>query len=1051
MAKFFIDRPVFAWVISIIIMLAGVLSVAELPVAQYPDVAPPSVSVRANYPGAAAQTVQDTVVQIIEQGLTGIDNVQYMSSTSDSSGSGEVSITFLAGTDPDIAQVQVQNKLQTTMPLLPQEVQQQGIRVSKSTAGFLMVIGLVSADGKLDKYDIADYAAANIQDQLSRINGVGQITLFGSQYAMRIWLDAAKLASYRLTTIDITSAIRAQNAQIAAGELGGTPALPGQQINSSIVVQTRLSTPEEFGNILLRVNQDGSQVRLSDVARIELGGENYQFETEYNNQAAAGMAITLASGANALDTADAVRKRIGELQEYFPAGLEVVYPFDTTPFVKLSIESVVHTLVEAVILVFCVMYLFLQNFRATLIPTIAVPVVLLGTFAVLSAFGFSINTLTMFAMVLAIGLLVDDAIVVVENVERVMAEEGLSPRDATRKSMGQITSALIGIALVLSAVFVPMAFFGGSTGVIYRQFSITIVSAMLLSVVVALTLTPALCATLLKPVKQDHYEKKGFFGWFNRNFNAATNRYQSAVGNMLGKSGRYMVVYLAIVLVLGFLFTRLPTSFLPDEDQGIMFTQMTLPVGATKERSMAVMDQVEKYYLENEGDAVRSVFSVIGFSFSGRGQNNGIAFVGLKDWSERTDKSLHVQQLAGRAMGAFSQIRDAMVFPFVPPAITQLGTSSGFNLQLQDLSGLGHDALMSARDQFLQLAAQDNRLVGVRPNGQNDNPQYKLDIDQEKAIALGVSLTDVSSIFGTAWASSYVNDFIDKGRVKKVFVQGEAKDRMLPEDVSNWYVRNNQGEMVPFSAFTSGRWIFGSPRLERYNGVPSLNILGQGASGISSGDAMLAAEEIVAQLPRGIGFQWSGMSFQERESGNQAPLLYTLSILIVFLCLAALYESWSVPFAVMLVVPLGVLGAVMFALGRGLSNDVYFQVGLLTTIGLAAKNAILIVEFAKTLYEEGMSLIDATMQAVRMRLRPIIMTSLAFMLGVTPLVISTGAGSGSQNAIGTGVFGGMLSATVLAIFFVPVFFVVVFRLAASFSKKPDSVAHTQDLGSEKNE
>lgn len=1051
MAKFFIDRPVFAWVISIIIMLAGVLSVAELPVAQYPDVAPPSVSVRANYPGAAAQTVQDTVVQIIEQGLTGIDNVQYMSSTSDSSGSGEVSITFLAGTDPDIAQVQVQNKLQTTMPLLPQEVQQQGIRVSKSTAGFLMVIGLVSADGKLDKYDIADYAAANIQDQLSRINGVGQITLFGSQYAMRIWLDAAKLASYRLTTIDITSAIRAQNAQIAAGELGGTPALPGQQINSSIVVQTRLSTPEEFGNILLRVNQDGSQVRLSDVARIELGGENYQFETEYNNQAAAGMAITLASGANALDTADAVRKRIGELQEYFPAGLEVVYPFDTTPFVKLSIESVVHTLVEAVILVFCVMYLFLQNFRATLIPTIAVPVVLLGTFAVLSAFGFSINTLTMFAMVLAIGLLVDDAIVVVENVERVMAEEGLSPRDATRKSMGQITSALIGIALVLSAVFVPMAFFGGSTGVIYRQFSITIVSAMLLSVVVALTLTPALCATLLKPVKQDHYEKKGFFGWFNRNFNAATNRYQSAVGNMLGKSGRYMVVYLAIVLVLGFLFTRLPTSFLPDEDQGIMFTQMTLPVGATKERSMAVMDQVEKYYLENEGDAVRSVFSVIGFSFSGRGQNNGIAFVGLKDWSERTDKSLHVQQLAGRAMGAFSQIRDAMVFPFVPPAITQLGTSSGFNLQLQDLSGLGHDALMSARDQFLQLAAQDNRLVGVRPNGQNDNPQYKLDIDQEKAIALGVSLTDVSSIFGTAWASSYVNDFIDKGRVKKVFVQGEAKDRMLPEDVSNWYVRNNQGEMVPFSAFTSGRWIFGSPRLERYNGVPSLNILGQGAPGISSGDAMLVAEEIVAQLPRGIGFQWSGMSFQERESGNQAPLLYTLSILIVFLCLAALYESWSVPFAVMLVVPLGVLGAVMFALGRGLSNDVYFQVGLLTTIGLAAKNAILIVEFAKTLYEEGMSLIDATMQAVRMRLRPIIMTSLAFMLGVTPLVISTGAGSGSQNAIGTGVFGGMLSATVLAIFFVPVFFVVVFRLAASFSKKPDSVAHTQDLGSEKNE
>lgn len=1030
MAKFFIDRPVFAWVISIIIMLAGVLSIAKLPVAQYPDVAPPAVSISANYPGAAAQTVQDTVIQIIEQGLTGIDNVQYMSATSDSSGRGEVSITFLAGTDPDIAQVQVQNKLQTTMPLLPQEVQQQGIRVSKSSAGFLMVLGFVSANGRMDKYDIADYVAANVQDQLSRINGVGQITLFGSQYAMRIWLDAAKLASYKLTTIDITQSIRAQNAQIAAGELGGTPSVPGQQINSSIVVQTRLSTPEQFGNILLRVNADGSRIRLSDVARIELGGENYQFETEYNNQAAAGMAITLAAGANALDTADAVRQRINELAEFFPQGLDVVYPYDTTPFVRLSIESVVHTLIEAIVLVFCVMYLFLQNFRATLIPTIAVPIVLLGTFAILSAFGFSINTLTMFAMVLAIGLLVDDAIVVVENVERVMAEDGLSPREATRKSMEQITSALIGIALVLSAVFVSMAFFGGSTGVIYRQFSITIVSAMVLSVIVALTLTPALCATLLKPVKHDHYEKGGFFGWFNRHFQAATNRYQSTVGVILGKSGRYMLLYLAIVLLLGFLFTRLPTSFLPDEDQGIMFTQMTLPVGATKERSMAVMDQVEKHYLENEKDSVRSVFSVIGFSFSGRGQNNGIAFVGLKDWSERTDKSHHVQQVAARAMGAFGKIKDAMVFPFVPPAITQLGTSSGFNLQLQDLSGLGHDVLMEARNQFLQLAGQDARLVGVRPNGQNDNPQYKLDIDQEKAIALGVSLNDINSIFATAWASSYVNDFIDKGRVKKVFVQGEAKYRMLPEDVGNWYVRNLKEEMVPFSAFTSGRWIFGSPRLERYNGVSSMNVLGQGAPGISSGDAMLAVEEIAAQLPRGIGFEWTGMSLQERTSGSQAPLLYALSILVVFLCLAALYESWSVPFAVMLVVPLGILGAVVFALGRGLANDVYFQVGLLTTIGLAAKNAILIVEFAKTLYEEGLSLVDATMQAVRMRLRPIIMTSLAFMLGVTPLVISTGAGSGSQNAIGTGVFGGMLSATVLAIFFVPVFFVVVFRFMA---------------------
>jgi multidrug efflux pump len=1040
MARFFIDRPVFAWVISIIIMLAGALSIFKLPIAQYPEVAPPAVSISASYPGASAQTVQDTVIQIIEQGLTGIDNVQYMSSTSDASGRGEVTLTFLAGTDPDIAQVQVQNKLQTAMPLLPQEVQQQGIRVTKSSAGFLMVIGFVSADGSMDKYDIADYVAANVQDQLSRVNGVGQITLFGSQYAMRIWLDANKLATYKLTTVDVATAIRAQNAQIAAGELGGTPALPGQQINASIVVQTRLSTPEQFRNILLRVNQDGSQIRLGDVARVELGGENYQFETEYNNRPATGLAITLAAGANALDTADAVRKRIAELQGFFPQSLEVVYPFDTTPFVKLSIEAVVHTLIEAIVLVFLVMYLFLQNFRATLIPTIAVPVVLLGTFAVLSVFGYSINTLTMFAMVLAIGLLVDDAIVVVENVERVMAEEGLSPREATRKSMQQITGALIGIALVLSAVFVPMAFFGGSTGVIYRQFSITIVSAMVLSVIVALTLTPALCASLLKPVKHDHYEKRGFFGWFNRNFNKATTKYQSGVSSMLGKTGRYMVIYVAIVLVLGFLFTRLPSSFLPDEDQGIMFTQMTLPVGATKERSIGVMDQIEKHYLEDEKDNVRSVFSVIGFSFSGRGQNNGIAFVGMKDWSERSDESQHVQSIAARAMGAFSQIKDAMVFPFVPPAITQLGTSSGFNLQLQDLGGLGHEALMQARNQFLGMAAQDKRLVGVRPNGQEDNPQFKLDVDQEKATALGVSLTDINSIFSTAWAASYVNDFIDKGRVKKVFVQGDAQYRMLPEDVKNWYVRNSKGEMVPFSAFTSGRWIYGSPRLERYNGVSSLNIIGQGAPGVSSGDAMLAAEEIVAKLPEGIGYQWTGMSFQERESGNQAPLLYALSILIVFLCLAALYESWSVPFAVILVVPLGVIGAVLFAMGRGLSNDVYFQVGLLTTIGLAAKNAILIVEFAKALYEEGMDLVQATMEAVRMRLRPIIMTSLAFMLGVTPLVISSGAGSGSQNAIGTGVFGGMFSATVLAIFFVPVFFVVVFRLAQRWfpaAPKPD--------------
>ncbi len=1034
MARFFIDRPVFAWVISIVIMLAGVLSISQLPVAQYPEVAPPSVSISATYPGASAKTLEDAVVQIIEQNITGIDNVEYMSSTSESSGRAEVTLTFKAGTDPDIAQVQVQNKLQAAMPLLPQEVQEQGIRVNKSSAGFLMVLGFVSKDGSMDKYDIADYVAANIREPLSRVGGVGQIQIFGSQYAMRIWLDAEKLAAYALTTTDIVGAIRAQNAQIAAGELGGTPAVPGQDVNASIVVQTRMETPEQFRNILLRVNSDGSQIRLGDVARVELGGENYQFETEYNKQPATGLAVTLAAGANALETAQGVRDRIAELEPFFPRGLEVVYPFDTTPFVKLSIEGVVHTLIEAIILVFFVMYLFLQNIRATIIPTIAVPVVLLGTFAVLAAFDFSINTLTMFGMVLAIGLLVDDAIVVVENVERVMHEDGLPPREATRKSMDQITGALIGIALVLSAVFVPMAFFGGSTGVIYRQFSITVVSAMVLSVVVALTLTPALCASLLKAPDEHHENKRGFFGWFNRTFNRATNGYQSSVGHMLRRPWRYMAIYVAIVGVLGLMFTRLPGSFLPDEDQGIMFTIMTLPVGATKERSVAVMDRIEDYYLQQEQDNVASIFSVIGFSFSGRGQNNGMAFVKLKDWDERPDAAQKVQNIAGRAMGHFMQYKDAMVFAIAPPSIPQLGTATGFNFQLQDLSGQGHEALMGARNQLLGLAAQEPRLTGVRPNGQEDTPQFKLDLDLEKAAALGVSTSDINSVFSTAWAATYVNDFVDKGRVKRVYVQGDAQYRMMPEDVGDWYVRNNQGEMVPFSAFSSGRWIYGSPRLERYNGVPSINIQGAGAPGVSSGDAMNIMEELAAQLPPGFGFEWTGLSFQERQSGAQAPLLYALSILVVFLCLAALYESWSVPISVMLVVPLGVLGAVVFASLRGLSNDVYFQVGLLTTIGLSAKNAILIVEFAKSLYEEGMSLFDATMEAVRMRLRPIIMTSLAFMLGVTPLVLSSGAGSGSQNAIGTGVFGGVFSATALAIFFIPVFFLVVFRLAHRWSK-----------------
>ncbi len=1045
MARFFIDRPVFAWVIAILIMLAGLLAIFQLPVSQYPEVAPPSVEIRTTYPGASAETVEDSVIQVLEQNLTGIDNVLYMSATSDSTGIGQLTITFEAGTDPDIAQVQVQNKLQSAMPLLPQEVQEQGIRVTKSSTGFLMVLGFVSADGSMDRYDISDYVGANIQDPLSRVNGVGRIQIFGSQYAMRIWLNPERLNHYKLTTGDVVLAIRAQNAQIAAGELGGSPAVNDQQFNANIVVQTRLETPEEFSNIILRVNQDGSRVRLGDVARVELGGENYQYETEYNKQPAAGIGVTLASGANALETAENVRERIAELDDFFPAGLEVVYPYDTTPFVKLSIEGVVHTLVEAIILVFLVMYLFLQNFRATIIPTITVPIVLLGTFAVLYAFGFSINTLTMFAMVLAIGLLVDDAIVVVENVERVMHEDRLSPREATRKSMDQITGALIGIALVLSAVFIPMAFFGGSTGVIYRQFSIAVVSAMALSVLIALTLTPALCAAFLKPTDEEHYERKGFFGWFNRNFNRATRRYQNSVEHMIGRTGRYMLIYVVIVGVLAVLFTRLPGSFLPEEDQGLMFSQMILPPNASMSRSIEVMNKVEDYYLEQEKDNVESVFSVIGFSFGGRGQNNGLAFISMKDWDERTEPEQHVQQVAARANAYFASLKNAMAFAIAPPPIRELGNASGFDMQLQDLGGLGHDALMAARSELLQLAAQEPSLTGVRHNGQDDTPQFKLDVDHTKAAAFGVNLSDINSTFSTAWASSYVNDFIDDGRIKRVYVQGDAPYRMMPEDVSEWYVRNDSNEMVSLASLTEGRWIYGSPRLERYNGVSSVNIQGEGAPGVSSGEAMQLMENLVEQLPEGIGFQWTGLSLQERQSGDQAPLLYALSILVVFLCLAALYESWSVPFSVMLVVPLGVLGAVIFAILRGLSNDVFFQVGLLTTIGLSSKNAILIVEFAKSLYEDGMSLSKATLEAVRMRLRPILMTSLAFMLGVTPLMLASGAGSASQNAIGTGVFGGIFTATVLAVFFIPVFFVVVFSLAERISGRHNNRNRAEEM------
>ncbi|ECI4529417.1 hydrophobe/amphiphile efflux-1 family RND transporter [Salmonella enterica subsp. diarizonae] len=1030
MANFFIRRPIFAWVLAIILMMAGALAIMQLPVAQYPAIAPPAVSISATYPGADAQTVQDTVTQVIEQNMNGIDNLMYMSSTSDSAGSVTITLTFQSGTDPDIAQVQVQNKLQLATPLLPQEVQQQGISVEKSSSSFLMVAGFVSDNPNTTQDDISDYVASNIKDSISRLNGVGDVQLFGAQYAMRIWLDANLLNKYQLTPVDVINQLKVQNDQIAAGQLGGTPALPGQQLNASIIAQTRLKDPQEFGKVTLRVNADGSVVHLKDVARIELGGENYNVVARINGKPASGLGIKLATGANALDTATAIKAKLVELQPFFPQGMKVVYPYDTTPFVKISIHEVVKTLFEAIILVFLVMYLFLQNIRATLIPTIAVPVVLLGTFAILSAFGYSINTLTMFGMVLAIGLLVDDAIVVVENVERVMMEDNLSPREATEKSMSQIQGALVGIAMVLSAVFIPMAFFGGSTGAIYRQFSITIVSAMALSVLVALILTPALCATLLKPVSAEHHKKKsGFFGWFNARFDHSVNHYTNSVSGIVRNTGRYLIIYLLIVVGMAVLFLRLPTSFLPEEDQGVFLTMIQLPSGATQERTQKVLDQVTHYYLNNEKVNVESVFTVNGFSFSGQGQNSGMAFVSLKPWEDRSGEENSVEAVIARATRAFSQIRDGLVFPFNMPAIVELGTATGFDFELIDQGGLGHDALTKARNQLLGMVAKHpDLLVRVRPNGLEDTPQFKLDVDQEKAQALGVSLSDINETISAALGGYYVNDFIDRGRVKKVYVQADAQFRMLPEDINNLYVRSANGEMVPFSTFSSARWIYGSPRLERYNGMPSMELLGEAAPGRSTGEAMALMENLASRLPNGIGYDWTGMSYQERLSGNQAPALYAISLIVVFLCLAALYESWSIPFSVMLVVPLGVVGALLAASLRGLNNDVYFQVGLLTTIGLSAKNAILIVEFAKDLMEkEGRGLIEATLEASRMRLRPILMTSLAFILGVMPLVISRGAGSGAQNAVGTGVMGGMLTATLFAIFFVPVFFVVVKR------------------------
>ena len=1026
MSRFFIERPIFAMVIAMVIMLAGGLSLFTLPIAQYPDIAPPVVVISATYPGADAATVEASVTQVIEQQLKGIDHLLYFSSTSGSDGSVAINATFAPGTNADIAQVQVQNKLAQATPLLPAEVQRQGLSVGKSGASFLMVMALYDTTGKYSNIDIADYLNSRLRDPISRVNGVGNVNVFGGQYAMRIWLDPYKLNNFKLMPADVTNAVLAQNVEVPAGQIGGQPAIPGQALNAIVTAQSRLQTVDQFKAIVLKAQPDGSLVRLADVARVEMGADGYGVVSRLNGHAGSGMGIFLTPGANALTTAEAVKKRASELAAGFPPGVKVAFPVDSTTFIKLSIRQVIITLIEAIVLVIAVMFLFLQNWRVTLIPALAVPVVLLGAFGVLAAFGYSINTLTMFAMVLAIGLLVDDAIVVVENVERIMSEEGLSPKEATKKSMGEITGALVGIALVLSAVFLPMAFFPGSTGAIYRQFSVTIVSAMFLSVLVALVLTPALCATLLLPIDREHPAgQRGFFGWFNRTFEATVARYNNGVRRVIRRPLPALVVYGGVVATMAALFFFLPSGFLPAEDQGILFTIYNLPTGAVEDRTVAVAKQIENYYLTTEKDNIDTVFIVAGFSFAGSGQNQGLAFVHLRDWKERPGAKNRAPAIARRAMAAFSKIRDGMVFVLVPPAVQQLGNSSGFDLELEDRAGLGHGQLTAARNQLLGMASKDPVLSGVRPNGLNDTAQLHVDIDQARAGALGLSQGDINDTLSAAWGGQFINNFIDRGRVKQVFVQADAPFRSTPDDIGRWFVRGASGAMAPFSAFSTWRWTVGPAQLERYDGVSSMDIQGGPAPGRSTGEAMAEIAKLAQRLPQGISFDWTGLSLQEQQSGAQAPALYALSILVIFLCLAALYESWSIPLAVMLVIPLGVVGALLAATLRGFNNDIYFQVGMLTTIGLSAKNAILIVQFADEAEKRGAAPIDAALEAARLRLRPILMTSLAFVAGVFPLAISTGAGAGSQNDIGTGVIGGMLSATILAIFFVPLFFVFV--------------------------
>tara|TARA_R110001583_G_scaffold11613_19_gene52336 strand:+ start:7148 stop:10285 length:3138 start_codon:yes stop_codon:yes gene_type:complete len=1040
MSNFFIHRPIFAWALTIVIMLAGIASILTLPVAQYPTIAPPAITIKATYTGASAQTIEDSVTQVIEQSMTGLDNLLYMSSTSASSGSAEITLTFSADTDPDTAQVQVQNSLQQASNRLPTAVQNAGTSVTKSTSGFMSVTNLYSPNGSMSAGDIQDYANSSIKDIVSRVSGVGSVTIFGPSYAMRIWLDPAKLNSYNLTPVDVSSAVSAQNSQVTVGQLGGTPATDSQLINATITAQSLLTTVDEFKNILLKVNSDGSQVRLQDIARVELASESSSVIPTYNGYESSGIAITLASGANSLDTQAGVDAKLAQLSESFPDGLELAKALDNNDFIRLSISEVVKTLLEAIALVFLVMLLFLQNLRATLIPTIAVPVVLLGTFAIMSVLGFSINTLTMFGLVLAIGLLVDDAIVVVENVERIMHEEKLSPLEATKKSMGQITSALVGITMVLMVVFIPMAFMSGSTGVIYKQFSLTIVSAMGLSVLVALVLTPVLCATLLKPVDKEKNVK--VFTLFNRLFDKLLGKYHGSIRHLLLRPIRFSLIYVLLFGATVYLYNALPSSFLPNEDQGSFMVMVQLPTGSTLRETNEVMSEVKDYFEDNEPELVKSVFTVAGFNFSGTGQNAGMGFIGLKDWSERTASGTDVDSIIQRSMAYFSGYKKASVFAFSSPAIRELGQATGFDFYLEDVGGLGHKKLIEVRNQLLEKIAQSPILQNVRPNGLEDNALFYLDIDYEKAKVFGLDIDDINNSLSIAWGSSYVNNFIDRGRSKKVYIQADAQYRMTPEDLNLWFIRNDQNEMVPLSAFSSSHWGTGSPQLIRFNGNSAVEVLGEATPGYSTGDAMADVDKIAAALSSDVQVSWTGMSYQEREAGNQAPILYAVSILMVFLCLAALYESWSIPIAIILVVPLGILGALAAIMIRGLENDVYFQVGILTTIGLTAKNAILIVEFAKELYEKGTNLIDATVQACEMRLRPIIMTSLAFGLGVLPLVISTGAGANARNAIGTSVLGGMIAATCLVVYFAPLFFVLIIKV---FTPKVNAEAIDSNL------